>query len=65
MKESVKKWIDAGKAAIKDDKAQIKCPVCGYEFLEIIPVSFPASHKRDLHLICNNCNNRNTVTHTE
>ncbi len=57
-----KEWIEAAKIAISNPKAKIRCPNCGDAFLEIEEVEILELGKKDIHLICPNCGERNTVT---
>jgi predicted RNA-binding Zn-ribbon protein involved in translation (DUF1610 family) len=36
MESTSRKWIEAGKVLAQDPMAQVPCPTCGAEFLEVV-----------------------------
>jgi C4-type Zn-finger protein len=60
--EVVKRWIEAGKILAQDVTAQVPCPVCQSEMLQISDVvneANPAEVER--HMICRACRARNSL----
>lgn len=58
-----KKWIEIAKTVSENPLSKIKCPNCNESFLNIFIVPWKnCEPKLDIHLICDSCNERNTIT---
>ena len=62
MKNTQKEWIVIAEKIIKDPSLKIKCPNCGYDYLQVWDEPFQADPSRlERHVCCENCKWMNSI----
>ncbi len=63
MEQLSLRWISIAKSVLNDPFAKIICPDCGIKYLNsLISPWNELESKVDVHIFCENCNARNTIT---
>lgn len=63
MKSHTLDWINIATSISKNPFQKVNCPNCSDSFIEIHIVPWSTEeNKVDIHLICQKCGSRNTIT---
>lgn len=63
MTKLSKDWINIAQQVVTNPFVKIPCPNCGEAYLQILIVPWKGEEEKvDIHLICESCTIRNTIT---